>query len=109
MNTETRPYASWLLSSLYTQLDMLCESESDLSDCLRAIEQAEAAYAPFLQPCRLCRKRTIFKDEAFDLPFCWACLQSEYHFWYRSEVYSRGAARSDGALLVRNYAIPAAP
>ena len=101
MNIQTRSYASWLLSSLYTQLDMLCESESDLSECLQSIEQAEADYTAFLQPCRLCRKPTIFRDDAFDLPFCWACLQSEYHFWYRSEVYSRGAVRPESAPLSR--------
>ena len=94
MNTQTRQYASWRLSTLHTQLDMLCENENDLSECLAAIGQAETAYWSFLQPCHLCRKPTIFKDDAFDLPFCWACLQKDYHFWYRSEVYSHGAYRA---------------
>ena len=101
MNTQTRSYASWLLSSLYTQLDLLCESESDLSECLHSIEQAEASYTAFLHPCHLCRKPTLFKDDAFGMSFCWACLQSEYHFWYRSEVYSRGVERRSGAPLAR--------
>ena len=101
MEFQSRPYASWLLSSLYLKLDLLAESESDTTECAAAIQQAETTYWTFLLPCSLCQKPTIFKDDAFDLPFCWGCLQREYHFWYRAAVYSHGSERGRGAAADR--------
>jgi hypothetical protein len=90
LDPQSRAFASWRLSSLYLQLDQAIDSGIDVLACQQAIEQAEAEYRHFLASCHFCQKPTIFTDEAFGLPFCWSCLQRDYHFWYRAQVYHHG-------------------
>jgi len=80
---------SRLLSDLHLRLDEAWLTGDDKGRLQHDITIIEHAHATLLCPCHLCAKPTIFLDAAYELPFCWACLQDPYHHWYRSIRYNR--------------------
>ena len=84
-----RRQISQILSDLHLRLDEAWFTGVDQVRLQADIEALERQYAPLFCPCHLCARPTIFRDAAYELPFCWTCLQAPYHRWYRSVRYNR--------------------
>jgi|SRR5579871_958898 len=88
-SSEIREAVSQQLSEVYVRLDECWLTGADPVGLQQAIDAIERQYSALLTPCHLCDRPTIFRDAAYELPFCWRCLHEKYDFWYRSVRYNR--------------------
>jgi hypothetical protein len=85
----TRAAVSQQLSALYLRRDECWLTGEDKTEPQQQIAVIEREHIQLLSPCHLCDAATIFRDDAYELPFCWRCLQERYDLWYRHLCYRR--------------------